>query len=205
LLSVLRQGAPDLDLPVPEILATYHKDSTLQEKVRALCSDGQTDRVNQLSRRVESILQGPELNELIGSRQFSLEALEAFLADLPGDIRERLGELLGKNALVGQFLGVRPADILSGGYCGGALSPQVTEWTRDPCKHHRVGLLVTALCVHLGKTPDIPQLRSNTGARIGLAHFLNQIGPRWCTPLEESLRLLNLRPISPKSARRNPR
>ncbi len=205
LLSALRQSSAGHEMKVREMLAGYHTDPTVQENVRALRNNGRTDRLNQIARQVESVLNGPEINKLLGSRLFSLDAFETLLADLPGDCRERLEELLDENVLVSRLLEVQPANILWGGYAGGPMSQRVTEWTRDPSKRHRVGLLATALRIHLGNTRDIEQLRSNTGPRIGLGCFLDQIGAPWRTTLEDTLSQLKLRPIPPKSGNGKPR
>lgn len=205
LLAELRQSRADLEFDVRGMLATYHTDGALQDTVRALRNDGQTDRLNQIARQLESLLGGPELNELLGCGQFSLDALEALLAELPGDCRERLEGRLSENVMVSQLLDVQPADILHGGYSGGPMSQRVSEWTRDPGKRHRVGLLAAAVCHHLGKTPDMAQLRTRTGPRIGLGHFLEQIGPSRCKELEAALAKSDLQPILPKSAKRRPR
>ena len=64
------------------------QDSKLREKIRALREGGQTDRLHEIACQIRTIIEGPELNQLIGRGDFSLDAFEMLLTDLPGDHRD---------------------------------------------------------------------------------------------------------------------
>jgi hypothetical protein len=146
---------------------------------------------------VLGVIDGPALNQAIGNATFVLEAFERLIVDLPGDYREELQKVLGGNLAATGLLNVKPADVLRG-YPGSAVAGQVQGWLKDPCKAHRVGLLVGALCHHLGKHPDVISLRKDRGAMAGLGAFLSQVGPHWSRPLDETLGKLNIQPTPPR-------
>jgi hypothetical protein len=102
--------------PTPEpqrLLAAYHTDAELQEFVRDCSRLGRTDRLATLARQLERAL-GEELLQLVADRAFRLEAFEALLADLPGDLRERLQEVFAANPVSTALIDVGPKETFDG-------------------------------------------------------------------------------------------
>jgi hypothetical protein len=176
LLRSIAQVGGDRALNVVQLLGTYHKAPQLRKQIQALREGGQTDRMHEIACQLRTIIEGPELNQLIGRGEFSLEAFEALLADLPGDHRERLQERVASNLLAARLLDVRPEDILGGGYAGSQFARRVDEWAKDRNQRYRMLLLAGAFPHHLENVADISRLRNTVGARIGLGRFLDQLG-----------------------------
>jgi hypothetical protein len=187
-----------LDLDVPRLLFEYQEGCAQQKLLRRYRDQGETDRLDEIARRLLGILQGPEAGVLASRKELTLAAFEALLPDLPGDPRELLQEAFGANATLLGLSEVKPEDVLKG-YGGSGASRKVAAWMADPSKHHRVALLVTALRVHLPARADLPELRRNNAPRVSLGQFLGQIGTRWGTPLVETLQRVGVTPIRPGS------
>jgi hypothetical protein len=188
----------DLEVDVPRLLFEYRDGCPQQAVVRRYRDCGETDRLNEIARRLLAILQGPEAGVLASRKELTLASFEALLPDLPGDPREQLQEALGANPTLLGLSEVKPEEILKG-YGGSAASRKVASWAADPLKHHRIALLVTALRVHLPARADLPELKRSNAPRVSLGQFLAQIGTRWGTPLVETLQRLGLTPIRPGS------
>jgi hypothetical protein len=185
-----------LELDVPRLLFEYSEGCPQQQVLRRYRDRGDTDRIEEITRRLHGILQGPEAGVLASRKELTLPSFEALLPDLPGDPRELLQEALGANATLVAMSEVKPEELLKG-YSGSQASRKVTAWIADPYRHHRVALLVTALRVHLPARADLPELKRNNAVRISLGQFLAQIGTRWGTPLVDTLQRIGVTPVRP--------
>ncbi len=177
-------------------LRDYATDPAQAERVRGWKSRGETDRLDELSSRLGTLLAGPECGVLAGRGELTLAGLEALLVDLPGDHRERLQDAIGGNPTACVLLDVGPSDVLTN-YGGSVAMRRVAEWKAQPGKHHRVALLVTALRAHLLAPQAAAELRRSNAQRIAIGHFLAQIGERWGLPLVEALQALGVTPVRP--------
>lgn len=186
----------DLDLDVPRLLSDYRDGSPSQQTVRRYRDQGETDRLEEIARRLHGIVQGPEAGVLAARRELNLASFEALLSDLPGDARELLQDALGGNTTLTSLSEVKPEDILKN-YAGSTASKKVASWINDPQKHHRVALLVTALKVHLPSRADLPEIKRSNGPRASLGQFLAQVGTRWGAPLVETLQRTGITPLRP--------
>jgi hypothetical protein len=133
---------------------------------------------------------------LVAQRALTLPALEALFADLPGDHRERAQDALGGTPTACALLDVHPEDVLTN-YGTGTLLRRVAEWRAQPQKHHRIGLLVTAVRAHVLAPHVAEQLRKSNAQRLSLGHFLAQVGERWGLPLVEALQKISVTPVRP--------
>lgn len=185
-----------LELDVNELLRSYSADSAQAKQLRAWKERGDSDKLNELSARLNSLLSGPECGVLIAKKQLTLQALEALLNDLPGDRREALQDSLGANPTAITLLDVQPAEVLTN-YAGSAAQKRVQEWKTQPHKQHRIALLTTALRAHVLTPHAASELRKSNAQRIALGHYLAQVGERWGMPLVEALHKLNVTPVRP--------
>ena len=185
-----------LELDVYELLRDYTPKSAYAERLRAWKQRGQTDQLDELTARLCTVLGGPECGVLIAQRALVLPALEALLADLPGDQREQAQDALGSNPTACALLDARPEDVVTN-YAAGPLKARVDEWKAQPGKHHRVALLVTAVRAHVLAPHIAEPLRKSNAQRLSLGHFLVQVGERWGLPLVEALQKLGVTPIRP--------
>ena len=140
--------ASKLKLDVRALLAEYGPGTAMAAEIAGYRQRGQTDRLDELTARLGPLLAGPEAGVLIAQKQFALASLEALLADLPGDQREKLQEALGGNATATTLIDVLPAALIQN-YPGSAAEQRILAWRADPMLHHRVDLAVTALRAHL--------------------------------------------------------
>jgi MoxR-like ATPase len=194
LLALPQASAAPLDLDVRGLLASY--DAAAQGKVRAYRDEGRTDRLDELTHRLAAILAGPEAGVLAARGALTLGAVEALLADLPGDLREKLQDALGGNATVTGLLEVGPADVLTG-WSNGRAQRALTAWKAEPGKHHRVAMLVTAVRAHLKDPTRVAEVRKSNPMRVGLGQLLAQVGERWGMPLIDTLQKASITPIRP--------
>jgi MoxR-like ATPase len=199
LLRALEESDSGDGIDLGQLLRSYHKDAALQKAVAALREQGQTDALDQLAYRMLRVVDGPRLNQLVGDGGFQLEAFERLLADLPGDHREALQESLAANRIAASLLGIKPAEILAGGYPGSWAAEQVEHWARDPLRRHRIKALVNAVGHHLAAEKDVAALQKDRGAMIGLGRFLAQLGPTLSAPLDAKCAELKLKPTMPKA------
>jgi hypothetical protein len=186
---------------VAALLLRYHQDAALQKLVRGCAEQGLTDRLEQIAYRVRSVVEGPELNALIGRQSFSLDAFERLLGDLPGAHREPLRDAVAQNRAAAPLAGIQPSSLLRG-YDSSPLRKHVEGWAADPARQYRISLLVTGLCHHLEHNVDLVHLRNSRGDMIGLGHFVAQLDERSAAPLWETLKRCNLEPMVPKRSRK---
>ncbi|MFO0682559.1 MAG: MoxR family ATPase [Sandaracinus sp.] len=189
-------GARPLDLDVPALLRDYGPKSAGKETLRGWRERGETDRFDELTARLRTILAGPECGVLVAQKALTLASLEALFADLPGDQREAAQDALAGNPTAVVLLDVRPEDVVTN-YGGSAAMARVESWKKDAGKQHRVGLLVTAVRAHVLAPHVAAELRRSNGQRISLGHFLLQVGDRWGMPLVDALQKLGITPIRP--------
>jgi hypothetical protein len=185
-----------LELDVYELLRDYAPKGPHATLLRGWRERGESDRFDELSARLCSVLAGPECGVLIAKRELTLSTLEALLQELPGDQREKVQEALGDNATAVALLDVRTEDVLTN-YGGSATFKRVNEWKSLPGKHHRIALLVTAVRAHVLAPHVALELRKSNAQRASLGHFLLQLGERWGLPLAEALAKINVTPIRP--------
>lgn len=183
-------------IDIARLLTVYHKDAQLRKQVTQLSKEGRTDVLENLSYSLLREVDSPELLKAVTGKRFNLDAFDLLLGDLPGDHREALQDALGRQP-VWSLLNVNPTDILSGSYPNSAICHQVQQWTRDPLKAHRVALLVAALMQQLENYSQLPDLRKNKGAMMGLGRFVVQVSPRWQRALDDLLMKKNIRPELP--------
>jgi hypothetical protein len=197
LLSMRETAATPLEVDVHSLLAGYARDSEAGKVVAGWRQKGDTDRLDELTHRLASILRGPEAGVLAARKGLSLGALEALLADLPGDQREKLQEALAGNATATALLDVRPEELLANYTPTCRAAQRVAAWKQDPLKHHRVALLVTALRAHLGQPARAAEVKKSNAMRASLGQFLAMVGERWGMPLVDLLQKLAITPIRP--------
>jgi hypothetical protein len=188
--SALANGSlasSDLDLDVHALLSDYKPGQLKKER---------SDKLDELSARLKGLLGGPECGVLIAKGAIKLHALEALLADLPGDLREQLQEALGHNPTAVGLIDLKPEDVLTN-YAGSSAFKRVEEWKAQPLKAHRVALWVTALCARIAQPPVALELRKSNAARVSLGHLLLQLGERWGVPLAEALHKVGVTPVRP--------
>ncbi|HEY6881521.1 MAG TPA: ATPase, partial [Polyangiales bacterium] len=192
--SALANGSLEhatLDLDVHALLTDYKPG-----QLRAWKERGESDKLDELGARLKGLLAGPECGVLIAKKALNLRALEALLADLPGDLREALQEALGNNPTAVQLIDVAPEDVLTN-YAGSAAFKRVEEWKAQPLKQHRIALLVTALRARVAQPSTAVELRKSNAARVSLGHLLLQLGERWGLPLAEALHKAGVTPVRP--------
>ncbi len=198
LLALRETAAVPLDVDVHALLAAYDPKGEAAKVLRGYRERGETDRLDEVTHRLCAILKGPEAGVLVARKGLSLGAFEALIGDLPGDKRELLQEALSSNATAVPLLDVQAKDVMIN--YGASKAAQVVEaWKADPKKHHRVGLLVTALRAHLALPQHAAEVRKSNPMRASLGHFLVQLGERWGMPLVDMLQKLSITPIRPTS------
>jgi AAA domain (dynein-related subfamily) len=185
-----------LELDVYELLRNYTPKSAYAERLRTWKQRGETDQLDELTARLCAVLGGPECGVLVAQRALSLSALEALLADLPGDLREHAQAALGGNPTACSLIDVRAEEVLTN-YGVGPAMQRVADWKAQPTKHHRIALLVTATRAHVLGPQNAEQLRKSNAQRVSLGHFLAQVGERWGLPLVEALQKVGATPIRP--------
>ena len=160
-----------LGFDVREALAGYGPGSPMAREIAGYKQRGQTDRLDELVTRLAPLLAGPEAGVLAGQEKLTLASLEALLADLPGDARERLQEAIGQNPTAATLVDVAPEELLSG-FPGSAAERKLAAWRREPVKRHRVALAITALRAHLSDPARLADLKRSNTARAALGHVL---------------------------------
>jgi hypothetical protein len=189
-------SARPLEVDVHELLRDYAPKTAHAELLRGWKEHGETDKLDELVARLCNVLAGPECGVLVAKQALTLTSLEALLADLPGDQREKLQDALGGNATAVGLLDVAPADVITN-YGGSAAQKRVNEWKAHPHKYHRLSLLVTAVRAFVLSPQNALDLRKSNAQRLSLGHFLLQIGERWGMPLAEALQKVGVTPIRP--------
>ena len=189
--------APDDDIDVYNLLKAFHQDKALKSMVEGWREEGQTDRLQQVSLRVKSVVEGPELGALYGQGRFSLDAFEEFLGLLPGDTREPLQEAFGYNPLSSLCLSFE-FDAFLRNHQNSAIQKQLKRWKGKPASYrHRWLSCQTALSQHLDQLTDVSELRRKNTFKRSLGWILSEIGED-AMPLAKTLRRLNIEPIAPR-------
>ncbi len=196
LLSSGSLSARPIDLDVTQLLREYTPKSKHAELLRGWKERGETDRIDELSARLETILGGPECGVLVARKDLTLAGLEALLADLPGDQREAVQDALAGNATACVLLDVRAEEVVTN-YGGSPAMTRVNAWKAEPSKQHRIGLLVTSVRAHVLNAHIAAELRRSNAQRMSLGHFLAQVGDRWGMPLVDALQKVGVTPIRP--------
>jgi hypothetical protein len=189
-------GQRPIELDVAQLLREYGKKGEHQDRIRGWKDRGETDRLDELTSRLCTILSGPECGVLVARNDLSLASIEALFSDLPGDQREKAQDALAGNPTACVLLDVLPAQVLTN-YGGSPAMTRVASWKTDPGKQHRVGLLVTAMRAHVLSPHVAAELRKSNAQRMSLGHFLVQVGERWGMPLVDALHKVGVTPIRP--------
>lgn len=189
------EGAIDVGVAVER----YHRESALQKTVRTMASEGRTDRLTQLADQLRALVGGPTLGVQVERGAFALEAFDALLDDLPGDHRERVQEAFGANPMSARVVPLKAEDVLRG-FQGSAAHKTAAQWARDRRDRHKLLALVTSLAVQIEMHPDANALRKNTGAMVGLGHFLAlfEAEPATAMGLLKVLKKRGITPIAPR-------
>jgi len=176
------------------LLSECTPESKLALELRGYRQRGETDRLDELTKRLVPLLEGPEAGVLAAKRQLTLASFEGLIAELPGDHRERLQEALGKNATAAALVDVVATDFLQN-YAGSASEKKILEWSREPSKQHRVGLALTALRAHLEQHSNLAEVRRSNAVRTSLGRLLPQVHEKWALPLVMAMKKLGITPI----------
>jgi hypothetical protein len=179
---------------VQQILAEYTQSSELAQRIREFRSKGETDRIDEICKRLIPLLQGPEAGVLASQNGLKLACFEAFLADIPGDHRERLQDALGHNATVTTLTELTPNELLRN-YANSPAERKILAWNADPLRQHRIGLTLTALRAFLERQADTSEMKRSNTVRTSLGRLLPQVEQRWALPLVEAMRRLGITPI----------
>ncbi len=165
------------DAEVLPLLARYHTDGSLQVRLRGLRDAGLTDHFHQLSRRLLDIVDGAELLRLIDANAFSMDAFDALLADLPGDLRAGVQKAIGEQAAAARLLPLSAEQIAEAHYATSARMATVAAWVNDPLKAHRAVILAKSLGKWLDarSATDLSILKQRPAALAGLTAFARQV------------------------------
>jgi len=186
-----------LPFDVRALLAEYVAGSAVATEVRGYRDRGETDRLDELTKRLVPLLEGPEAGVLAAKRELTLSSFEALAADLPGDHRERLQEALGNNPTATALVDITPAELLHN-YPGSAAEKKILAWRADPLRQHRVGLAVTGLRAHLEQQAKVAEVKRSNVVRACLGQLLPQIDEKWALRLVETMKRLGITPIRPQ-------
>jgi hypothetical protein len=132
----------------------------------------------------------------MAQKQLVLGAFEAFLADLPGDQREKLQEALGGNPTATSLIDVDPTDLL-GSFGGSAAEKKLASWRADPLKRHRIALAVTGLRAFIEQPTRLADLKKSNVARTALGQVLVQLPEREAMALVDTLKRVGITPVRP--------
>ncbi len=185
-----------IGLDVRALLSSYTAGSDLAKEVRGYKEQGQTDRIDEIVTRLAPLLAGPEAGVLAAQKNFTLASFEAFIADLPGDHREKLQDALGENATLASLVDIDPTDLL-GGYSGSAAQKKVAALRGEPGKRHRISLAVTALCAFIESPARLADLKRSNVARTCLGHVLVDLPEKDAVRLATVLRRVGITPVRP--------
>jgi len=185
-----------LSFDVRALLSRYAPGSELAEQLRGFLKNGQTDRIDEIVQRLLPLLAGPEAGVLAGQGQLTLASFESFVADLPGDQREKLQDAIGKNPTAAVLIDVTPNELVAG-FTGSSAEKKLTAWRADPAKRHRVALAVTALRAFLEQPTRLAELKKSNVARTCLGQLLVQLPDREAMGLVETLKRVGITPVRP--------
>jgi MoxR-like ATPase len=171
------EASDTTDAEVQQLLSRYHADPALRAKLRADREGGHTDRFHLLAKRLLEFVDGPELLRMIDTNAFSPDALDALLADLPGDHRAAVQKAIGGQPAAAKFLPLRPEDVVNPQYANSAKMGTVAGWLNAANTRHRAVLLANAVAAWLdSQTPaDLAILKQKKAALDGLAAFARQV------------------------------
>jgi len=195
----LKNTGPDIGVDPYRLVKDYHKDKDMQSQVQDLLARGSTDHVNHLCNQVLDILCGPELDNLQEEKAFSLKAVEKLIQDVPGDTSEMLEEGLSNNPMAVRMIGISPEEILRA-YGNSFAERKVKSWKNRRSRSLRLGILVTALCLHMKQIPgeELIRFRRDNNVRVNLGRFLKQIQPFPCAGrLADTMKKLGIIPCIP--------
>jgi hypothetical protein len=166
-----------VDADLLPLLQRYHTDGSLRARLRSALGAGHTDHFHQISRRLLDIVDGPELLRLIDAGTFHLDAFDALLADLPGDLRAAVQKALGEQAAAARLLALGPEQIADPQYATTARQATVAAWVNDPLKRHRAVILARAVARWLGarSSTDLGILKQDRARLSGLIAFARQV------------------------------
>ncbi len=178
------------DAEVLPLLARYHTDGSLQVRLRGLRDAGHTDHFHQLSRRLLDVVDGAELLRLIDANAFSMDAFDALLADLPGDLRAAVQRAIGEQAAAARLLPLGAEQIADAQYATSARLATVAAWVNDPLKVHRAVILAKSVAQWLdARSPtDLGILKQKRAALSGLTAFARQVRGVGRHDLDDALR-----------------
>lgn len=165
------------DAEVLPLLHRYHTDGSLRARIRALRDGGQTDHFHQLSRRLLEIVDGAEFLRLIDASAFNLDAFDALLADLPGDLRAAVQKAIGEQSAAARLLPLGPEQIADPQYATSVRMATVASWVNEPLKRHRAVILARAVSHWLNSrsATDMGILKQKRAALSGLIAFARQV------------------------------
>jgi hypothetical protein len=196
LTALERTGGPD-GINATALLANYDREPEVQTLVASFKANGKTDKLEQIVTRIESALAGSELPGLVAGGHIRMAAFESLIADLPGDMRERLQKGIADQRGAIPLVAVKPEEFLTG---DAATSKRIREriaaWLANPLKRHRVDLLLTALTDYIKKKSDLKSLRKDTHARKMLGWLIGQAGGQASRGLVAALREREVRPMA---------
>lgn len=181
---------------VRALLSRYAPGSDLSREVVGYRETGRTDRLDEIVSRLLPLLAGPEAGVLVAQKDLTLASLEAFLADIPGDQRDKLQEALGANPTATALVDVTPDELLQS-FQGSAAQRKLDTWKNNPLSYHRVALAITALRVHLEDPARLADLKKSNVARTCLGHLLAGLRERHAMPLVETLKRVGITPVRP--------
>ena len=185
-----------MGLDVRALLSSYTAGSDLAKELRGYKDQGQTDRIDEIVTRLAPLLAGPEAGVLAAQKNLTLASFESFIADLPGDHRERLQDALGENATLATLVDIDPTDLL-GGYGGSAAQKKIAALRGDPLKRHRISLAVTALCAFIESPARLADLKRSNVARTCLGQVLLDLPEKDALRLATVLRRVGITPVRP--------
>ncbi len=185
-----------IGLDVRALLSSYTAGSDLAKEVRGYKEQGQTDRIDEIVTRLAPLLAGPEAGVLAAQKNLTLASFEAFIADLPGDHREKLSDALGENATLASLVDIDPTELL-GGYSGSAAQKKLAALRGEPVKRHRISLAVTALCAFIESPSRLADLKRSNVARTCLGHVLVDLPEKDAVRLATVLRRVGITPVRP--------
>jgi hypothetical protein len=186
-----------LPFDVRALLSDCISGSPIALEIRGFRDRGETDRLDELTKRLVPLLEGPEAGVLVAKKQLTLASFEGLLAELPGDHRERLQDALGKNPTATSLVDVTAPELLQN-YAGSASEKKILAWTREPVKQHRVGLALTAIRHYLEQQSASAEAKRSNAIRTSLGHLLPQVHEKWAMPLVMTMKKLGITPIRPE-------
>jgi MoxR-like ATPase len=177
------------DADLLPMLQRYHSDRGLQQRLRNLRDTGHTDHFHQLSRRLLEIVDSAELLRLIDANAFNMDAFDALLADLPGDLRASVQKAIGDQAAVARLLPLSPEQIADPQYATSARMATVAAWANEPLKKHRVVILANAVAHWLDSLSptDMGILKQKRAALNSLTTFARQVRGAGASGFDNSL------------------